>query len=609
MKKLKALRNFFRKLGALMVPYGRRRIALVWVIGVSQAILQVTAIMMVMQFLAIAPDAAGFLESGWGEVLGTYAPFLNADNVIWIFGITAITALVLNGGVGLLGDYARARFAHRTAMGLAAELLDHYSAKPYLFHVENNSAELIKRIQGDVQLFATFVLLPLLDTLTRIVIATGMVLFLIALNPVVGLVGIAVLGLCYGIIFVLTQPIFSGIGRSMNPLISERFTASQELLTGIKTMLVHQCARPFLTRFRMSAMSLAGLMSRVPLFAGIPRYTLETLAFSGIIALILYWQGSGRSLQEIVPLLAGYGFAGYKLLPTVQLIYNQTSHIQTHNFTLEGLYNDLRAGDAPSRYVRGRKYEPLPERHVLERAIELCNLSFEYPNATRTTIRGMNLTIRKGERIAFVGPSGSGKSTLVDILLGLLEVPLGQVLIDGNELTPEFVGKWRQCVGYVPQDIFLVDATLAENIALGIEKEAIDQERLREVAQMAQLQNFIEKELKDGYETRTGERGVRLSGGQRQRVGLARALYHRPSVLLLDEATSALDNQTEAQFVRAVDALPGEMTIIAIAHRLSTVRNSDCLYFLSEGQLLASGNFSELADKCAEFRELAQETA
>ncbi|MGF1449415.1 MAG: ABC transporter ATP-binding protein [Opitutales bacterium] len=607
MKKLRGLVTFFKKLAALMVPYGRRRIALVWIIGVSQAILQVTAILMVMQFLSIALNPEEFLQSGWGETMTSVLPFVNSENIVLLLGCTAIAFLLANAGVGLLGDYARARFAHFTSMGLAVELLNHYSQKPYLFHVENNSAELIKRIQGDVALFCTFVLLPLLDTFTRVVIALGMILFLIALEPQAGLAAILVLGICYAAIFLITQPIFRKIGQEMNPLFSERFSSSQELLSGIKPLLVHQCTVRFLWRFRAAAIRLAKLQSRVPIFAGMPRYSLEALAFCGVIGLCLYFDQTGRSLIEIVPLLSAYAFAGYKLLPTVQLIYNQTSHIQTHMFTVDGLYNDLRVGEAPSQPLHLQKDTPMPERHVLARNIEFRGLNFVYPNAARTTLSNLSLTIRKGERVAFIGPSGSGKSPLVDILLGLLKVEPEQVLVDGRQLDGEFLRQWRQCVGYVPQEIFLIDATLAENIALGQSREEIDDTRLREVAEMAQLSGFINDELKDGFDTVTGERGVRLSGGQRQRVGLARALYHRPSVLILDEATSALDNTTEAQFVRAVDSLPGEMTIIAIAHRLSTVRNSDCLYFLREGKLLASGNFSELAEKCPEFRELAQE--
>ncbi len=607
MKKLRGLGTFFKKLSALMVPYGRRRIAMVWSIGVVQAILQVTAILMVMQFLSIALDPNAFLESDWGRTVTSLLPFVDSGNVVLLLGCTAITFLLANAGMGLLGDYARARFAQYTSMGLAVELLKHYSDKPYLFHVENNSGELLKRIQGDVALFCSFVLLPLLDTFTRIVMAIGMILFLIALEPQAGLVAIAVLGVCYAAIFFITQPVFRGISEEMNPLFSVRFRSSQELLAGIKPLLVHQCTNRFLWRFRAAALRLAKLQSRIPIFAGMPRYSLEAVAFCGVIGLCLYFDQTGRSLIEIVPLLSAYAFAGYKLLPTVQLIYNQTSHIQTHMFTVDSLYNDLRGGDDPSIPLRLQQTTPMPERHVLQRNIEFRKLNFVYPNASRTTIRDLSLTIRKGERVAFIGPSGSGKSTLVDIMLGLLEVEPDQVLVDGRQLDREFLRQWRQCVGYVPQEIFLIDATLAENIALGLGRKEIDDDRLHEVAEMAQLTSFINDELKDGFDTVTGERGVRLSGGQRQRVGLARALYHRPSVLILDEATSALDNATEAQFVRAVDSLPGEMTIIAIAHRLSTVRNSDCLYFLREGQLLSSGNFSELADKCPEFRELARE--
>jgi len=274
--------------------------------------------------------------------------------------------------------------------------------------------------------------------------------------------------------------------------------------------------------------------------------------------------------------------AGYRLLPTLQLLYSQVTGFTSMRYSLDEVFQEFVAAERDEKSgsvdISLGKSGPI-EWHD---AITLDEVSFIYPGTDRPILDRFSLTIQKNMSIGFIGPTGSGKSTLIDLLLGLHRPTNGRVFIDGKPRTPELIPSWQATIGYVPQEIFLIDDTIARNIALGVPDNEIDNARLREVCAMAQILDFIEMELQRGFQTTVGERGVRLSGGERQRLGLARALYHRPSLVLLDEATSALDIATETKLLEALRALAGKLTIVMVAHRLSALANCDKLVDLSK---------------------------
>jgi ATP-binding cassette subfamily C protein len=293
----------------------------------------------------------------------------------------------------------------------------------------------------------------------------------------------------------------------------------------------------------------------------------------------------GRDFSDILPNLGVMAIAGYRLVPTLQLLYSQVTQFTSMRYSLDEVFEEFVAAERDEESgnveISFGEARPIDWRD----AITLDEVSFIYPGTNRTVLDGFSVRIQKNMSIGFIGPTGSGKSTLIDLLLGLHRPTSGQVLIDGRPLTLELIPSWQATIGYVPQDIFLIDDTIARNIALGVPDNEIDTVRLREVCAMAQILDFIETELRDGFQTTAGERGVRLSGGERQRLGLARALYHRPSVLLLDEATSSLDIATEAKLIEALRNLSGKLTIITVAHRLSTLAGCHKLVDLNNSRL------------------------
>jgi len=302
--------------------------------------------------------------------------------------------------------------------------------------------------------------------------------------------------------------------------------------------------------------------------------------------------GSGESAAALVPGLGLIAMAGYKLLPAVQMLYSQLSTLQTSRYVLDEIYDEFREAEVenveekPESYI-DRQDEIELNTLPFEKSIKLQNLSFSYESGQKEVLKNVNLAIQKNTSIAFIGETGSGKSTLVDLILGLHKPTKGKILIDGETIdTNKKIRLWQDKIGYVPQDIFLADDTIIRNIAFGIPYEDINHDRIREVAAMAQIADFIEKELPKKYQTEVGERGVRLSGGQRQRIALARALYIKPEVLLLDEATSALDNETEERFMRIIYDLVGQYTVIMVAHRISTIQQADIHLLVKEGKVL-----------------------
>ena len=309
---------------------------------------------------------------------------------------------------------------------------------------------------------------------------------------------------------------------------------------------------------------------------------------------------SGEALGGILPILGLFAFAGQRLMPELQKLYQSLARIQAGGAAVNVVHDDL-----VNQLNEGRLPRSIPTRLGLNDRIILENVSYNYPGAKFAGLNEISLDIKAGERVGIVGSTGAGKTTLADTILGLLPPSEGRIIVDGAPITDETQRAWQQSVGYVPQDIFLTDANIYENIALGVPMLEIDKPRVRRAAEIARIDDFIRNDLPDDYETAIGERGVRLSGGQRQRIGIARALYHEADLIVFDEATSALDNLTELEVMSAIDALPGDKTVLIIAHRLSTVKRCDQIIVMDKGRVVACDTWEKLMTNNSEFQKIA----
>ncbi len=586
---------------ALMAPAERRRLAWLMPVVAVNAVIQVVGIASIMPFLALVanPDSIG--TNALLRWLYNFFGFTTTASFLVFVGLGVLGVMILSNAVALFTHLRLMRFSWDMNHLLAVRMLREYLYKPYVFFLNQNTSGLAKNILGEVKQAVNGFLVSGMTLVAHGISAALILAFLIVVNPVLALVAFGLLGGSYYLVFRLVRTRLSQGGKRRSAADKARYKAANEALAGAKDIKLLGKEQPFLRRFMGPSRAYSRAMARQQVIALVPRYVLETLAFGGLLVIVLVMLVQDQALATVLPTLGVYAFASYRLLPSLQSIFGSLTSMRFSATAVELLYHDLER-DAPVRDVDRDAIEPLPLRHRLE----LRATGFTYPGAPRPLFDGFDLVIEPNTTVALVGATGSGKTTAVDLLLGLLTPQEGSLMVDGVPVTASTMAAWQKNLGYVPQVIFLADDTIAANIAFGIRHDAIDQAAVERAARQANIHTFIEEQLPDGYDTEVGERGIRLSGGQRQRLGIARALYHDPSILILDEATSALDNVTEESVFGAVKDLGASKTVVMIAHRMSTVRDCDVIHLLDEGRIVASGTFDDLLASTPAFRALAK---
>ncbi len=575
--------DLLRRVLFLARPYGRAKLAGVFLLSLAQAVFQVIGVTSIFPFLALAADPDRIRRSHFGtRFLSLFPPMENLQ-LLLVAGVIAIAAILVSNALNLLAEYARTRYAQNFAHWLQVRLLRRMTSQPYTYFLQRNSGDLLKKILGDVVSYTVGVLLPLLDTVARFVVAVLLLATLFLVQPVIAVSAAIGLGGFYVITFRLLARKRREVDENLRKHLPGFYREAHQTLGGIKPVKVHRAEEHFLARFAGHSAIIAKMNARMSIFSNSARYLVEPLAFGGLVVAVLLLAARGRDFSDILPNLGVMALAGYRLLPAVQLLYSQLTQVSTMRHAMDEVYDEFVEAETEGSVSPAISSDALARARPFRwnDSITLREISFRYPGASRPVLDEFSLSIAKNTSLGVIGPTGSGKSTFVDLLLGLYQPTAGEILIDGEPLTPALVPAWQASIGYVPQDIFLIDDTIARNIAFGLPDTEIDPAQLREACATAQLLDFVEAELPNGFDTNVGERGVRLSGGQRQRIGLARALYHRPSLLILDEATSALDVATEAKLLEALRSLAGKLTMVVAAHRLSTIAGCDKVVDLS----------------------------
>ncbi len=493
--------------------------------------------------------------------------------------------LVKNAFLAFLA-WRQARFAFNAQARVSHRLFERYLQQPYIFHVENNSAQLIRNVTTEANLFASHALLPGMLLIAETFVLLGIGVLLLVVEPL-GAVAVALVigGAAYAF-YRLTRTRIARWGKARQLHEGMRMQQIQQGLGGVKDVKVSGREASFLARFDQHNIENARVGERQSSLLQMPRLWLELLAVTGLAMLVFSMIGQQRALEDIIPTLGLFAAAAFRLMPSMNRVLTSLQGLRYGLPVVDLLNREL------ARPAEAADAADADAKVTFDREVRFRGVSYRYPGAHGMALDQLSLTLRTGETVGIVGTSGSGKSTLVDVMLGLLEPADGRVEADGTDIRSG-MRNWRKLVGYVPQSIYLTDDTLRRNVAFGIPDDEIDESAVERAIAFAQLDGFVST-LPEGLDTFVGERGVRLSGGQRQRIGIARALYHNPPILVLDEATSALDVATEREVIKSIGALHGSKTIVIVAHRLSTVEHCDRLYRLEHGRVAQEGPPSQL---------------
>ncbi len=563
------------------------------------AILELVGVASVIPYLSILANPALINDN---PVISNFYKMVGSDslnNFMLMMGGGVLILVIFSGLFSILGMRLITRYSQYIGQEFSVRLYNFYLRQPYLFHAENNSAELMAKITQEANRITFHVLYPLLQINAKLISAVIILSGLFVIDPLLALASALIFGIAYLLIYTLVKTRLSNNGKSITVENKRRFKAMSEGFGGIKDIILLNKKEHYGAIFSDSSFNLAKVTANNQVISAIPRYFLEILAFGSILSLTLYHVFNNGDFKAVIPVLSLYAIAGFKLLPAFQQIYGGVANIKAGM----SAFNSLKSQLIVAKQGGNNKGIALEKDFCLG-DIEVKNVSFSYPSSSTYVLEDLNLTIPKNKTIGLAGPSGSGKTTTIDIILGLIEPESGCVSVGNVNVNLTNIDLWRQCIGYVPQTIFLSDATIAENIAFGVEKHLISMEKVNEALRMANLFEFVCSQP-DGVHTLVGERGAQLSGGQMQRVGIARALYNDASVLILDEATSALDGITESEVMKAIANLSHHKTIIIIAHRLSTLKSCDSIMLFDKGRVVDHASFDQLMKSSNVFQRMA----
>jgi len=576
----------------------KKTASLLLIMTFVMALLDMIGVASIMPFVAVLTNPGLIETNSILNMMFQFSNFFGINNnqqFLFTLGVFVFLILLFSLFFKSLVIYVQARFISMREYSIAKLVVEKYLHQPYSWFLNRHSAEIGKTILSEIANVVSGGLGPLMDIITKGFISLAIITLLILVDPILALIVSFVIVGTYGLLIYFIRSYLSRIGEQNLKNNELRFIAISDAFGALKEVKVGGLEQYYIKQFSDPARSLAQKRATAIISKQLPHFILEAIAFGGILIIILYMMAQTNSFNDALPIISLYAFAGYRLMPAIQGIYSGFNNLTFVTPSINRLYEDLKNIKPINNFNQDRSILSVNKK------ISLKNIHFYYPNASQMTLNDISLTIPAKSTVGFVGRTGSGKTTIVDVILGLLQAQKGTLEIDENIITTQNSRSWQRAVGYVPQQIYLTDDTIAANIAFGVEPKDIDQDMIEKASKIAKLHNFVINELPKKYQTTIGERGVRLSGGQRQRIGISRALYHNPTVLILDEATNSLDTETEQAVMDAVSNLGKDLTIILIAHRLNTLKNCDIIFKLDNGQLVGQGSYKELINFDKDF--------
>jgi len=579
--------NNFKQLWHHLSKRRRKQSALLLLLMVIASILEVVSLGAVLPFLAVLTAPEQIFQHEYAQPLISALALIEPIQLILPITILFIIAVLVAGIVRLLLLYVMTRLSYAIGADLSINIYRRTLYQPYATHVARNSSEVINSIITKTNTVIGQILTPILLLISSITILVGIIAALFFININMALSASIGFGLLYWLVIRYTKNHLKNNAQIIADQSTQMLKSLQEGLGGVRDILIDGTQKFYCQLYRNADLPLRRASGNNIFIAGSPRYAMEAIGMVLIagLAYILTQQQDG--MATAIPVLGALALGAQKLLPVLQQAYSSYSTIKGAKSSFEDVLYLL--NQPLPEYVN----QPTPKAIQFDKEIKLTNLSFRYTQESPWILKNINLSLKKGSHIGFIGSTGSGKSTLLDIIMGLLPVTEGDLIIDQQTINDKSRRSWQMHIAHVPQNIYLSDSSIEENIAFGVSKDKIDYQRVRKAAQQAQIAQLIDQ-WQEGYQTFVGERGVRLSGGQRQRIGIARALYKKANVLIFDEATSALDNETEREVMEAIKDLGGEITVLIIAHRLTTLRNCDKVVKLGCNHALSIGSYQEM---------------
>jgi len=574
----------FLRAFTILSPKARRRMLLLFPVIIVGMALETLSVGMVLPALGILMSETYFEQfPSLSPILDYFGSPDHGDLVFW--GLVGLASVFLVKNTFLFFQVQlQGTFVYSAQREISLELFRRYLAKDYRFHLETNSSVLIRNLVSEVTNFCSFFLMPTLNLITESLVILALLTLIFLIEPKGTLFLVVILGALVFLFVKATNRVVGRWGKKRLQAEEEKLRHLQQGFGGIKEILLSGKLEFFLRRFHIPN-KLSGLMiKREYIFQYVPKLGVEVIAIFGLISMCLFLLAQGESNQKVMHMLGLMATAGFRMIPSFSRILNNLQSIRYGWPSVDMLKSEFLEGRfAQETNIIQSDESPLPAKVVFDQEFRLSEISFSYGEGSNV-LEEVDLVIKKGEVIGLCGESGSGKSTLANLILGLIEPDSGCLLIDGKKVEGSEIKSWQTLIGYVPQEVYLLDDTIRRNVAFGLENEEIDDQRVFAVLEMAQLKEFVAGKPY-GLDSIIGERGAKLSGGQRQRLGIARALYGNPQVLILDEATSALDQKTESEFLQTLKPLLGKVTILMIAHRRSAFKLCSTVRQLSEGRL------------------------
>ncbi|WP_201626031.1 ABC transporter ATP-binding protein [Psychrobacter immobilis] len=596
---LKVIKQLF----VLLTDKQLKQFYILQVLVVIMAFTELLGIASIAPFMALVGDISILETNGVFAQLYQLSGLNNPMDFLFYTGVIVLVMLTFSTVISMFTTWRLSIFGARIGTEIADRLYSYYMQQSWQFHASGSSAQLTKQVSTEAARISSQIVQPLMIMNSKLVLALFISISIVIYDPVIAILGLFIFSLAYFVLYRLVRQKLESNGQQLSEVSTQRFRLMNEGFGGIKDVLLLNRSHDFITRFHDSGKVFARAQGTNIAISQVPRYFIELIAFGAMISLVLVLiKVHSGNLGEVLPILAVYALAAFKLLPALQQIYSSLSQIKGNTAAFEAVKDDLeRSFDSQKTSSDTVVSTPID----LKRSIKLSDIEFTYPGKERPAVDGGNMSIPVNSVIGLVGSSGSGKSTLIDLLLGLLTPQQGGIYVDDVRITADNRRAWQDLLGFVPQSIFLSEGNIAENIAFGIPAKDISLKQVNKALKLANLTELVEQ-LPDGVNTRVGERGVQLSGGQRQRIGIARALYHEAEVLVFDEATSALDGITEKIVMDAIHEFSGQKTIIMIAHRLKTVEKCDLIYFMEHGKIIDHGTYQELVVRNVKFKEMAK---